>query len=1681
MKNTLQLKKQLRARRRKQSKRQTLSLEQLEPKQLLSANTVDFDITIKPFSGNAIEAEASYSYGAPWTFSSTVQGSGNAENWTAKQSSSTGVGLPVTDQIITSIDDYYKHLEARTVAEVSDDLLLCFYQPNNQVPQNLNATPANISTLYPGKMIENAWVGSSDNLYSLLVLNQRFPPLLGPGGTPHSLPLRGGNGNLYGASDSGSTTYFDNELNPAPPLSSVVSDKALQGLTRIVGFAFGGGSGPFPNPIASNGGAPALAIFNRTTGPFNAAKDGSPIASPLIDHVPTIHTFFDQTNNGRPTLNGDLVDPLPSAVRRVLENWYADGFTNNESPIDIFSEMSGIVGLESLFLSGQFQIPYDTYTNTNLPGPFLPNFTVYTEACSAVYGYYNTSNVSNQEAINLFFENFVQQRTTQLSSLDYATDAASYDQIIKDLAIGLRALMAMSYDASPLWTSYGIGYANAANPMVGKTYDAIRNSSNFIELFSGQEFQPRNIQVPPSWLNVTAQEPSNDDLEYPTDGWFDFEGTSSPTSGIYYIDDVPDNSFKGSANNYSVTSAGTAIIFPGNSVSSETLTAASISQANPQETLTRDSSITVGSTITTLGELTGVVHHEHVLPASFATYISLGGGVDLVTGSNFDDVIIGATQDVTEFGLEPFHGRLTVNAGAGKDVVAPGRGGSLIQLGSDADKVVFGRGDLFGEANLLDFKFHEGDRIYIDSDIRHSSSGDTLTLTDSKTGAQKIVRLTGSSDKHWHRHAVHRIKHSTSVPSTTAIDPSALSAYPISSSFGSAAKGEFNYLETHSFDVPDAFTLLGKTLIIKPSGGDYDVLNGTVTSNAYKLPATLQLQIGNQWQTVSSTDGTSTADVDNKHQSYKTRSYEIDLSKVVKDSHEVATWDLATWFHTLGNNSSELAYQISITPFDDPSDNDNRWQPGNRQAQVFIARPDQSGPQDKYVPIESDGPHPNPWIHSIKTDQLPIIPSPADPEFKWSPHTEWKKFPSSQSGKTLIAYCGGLARVLLENNLHAKTTLPTELKPLQITVNGDFEVGLGTGAYNLSSRMMLWEVSTSDADTILAFQNQYENQATLSPLLDFDGQIHSLVTDQPVHVNGNGRISGWNIINNYPASARTGNDPFYWINSDLLAVSSVHQTPMINTVDDFAVKVQGITVAWPARRGDASVFIQDWNNPVGELQTDTPGPGRGSILINDQNVIDFSPATSDPRFNYQSSKAKVYDFKQIGGWADQTDGPKVAAYQSVITNSFIHANDDSIKVQAPGVVFNDMTVLQGNAGNAVGYAYGFVNGGVTDSVVDSVWVHRITNHADNAPYVANSGNPYGLVAMRIVPSPEYFYDNNLVKNAATGISTGKGYLSTEVKDVYVPQLKDNKSGTEFNSLSYAAGIVIADTVRGFGATVPDIAKNFDFPIGTIKMYDNWEIQVPLTPISTGDSYAKAYGSNPSWFNIGSDIYSYVSNNSWTQVSTEIKKPSSTGDSTLVYLPKPDSTNYEWAITLDLNEPNRPHSKSYKATITPFLSQSDGTQISQNLIAQLYGKNSSERQITRPVLHRSSKIIINRQNGLMGPDPIKFSYSSLADTSLIATSDTATAITYVVSNVDSGYVEKKRSDGSWVDVSTPITTSNPRALIQLLRNRMIAPGDEVRWVPGTANEGKASAQAFSLYGWDGVSASVEASEIEVGVE
>ena len=59
---------------------------------------------------------------------------------------------------------------------------------------------------------------------------------------------------------------------------------------------------------------------------------------------------------------------------------------------------------------------------------------------------------------------------------------------------------------------------------------------------------------------------------------------------------------------------------------------------------------------------------------------------------------------------------------------------------------------------------------------------------------------------------------------------------------------------------------------------------------------------------------------------------------------------------------------------------------------------------------------------------------------------------------------------------------------------------------------------------------------------------------------------------------------------------------------------------------------------------------------------------------------------------------------------------------------------------------------------------------------------------------------------------------------------------------------------------------------------------------------------------------------------------------------------------------------------------------------------------------------------MGPSPVVLAYSTLADATLQGTRGSGRSNTFVVSKVASGYVEKKRSDGSWVDVSTPPKTS-----------------------------------------------------------
>ena len=87
-------------------------------------------------------------------------------------------------------------------------------------------------------------------------------------------------------------------------------------------------------------------------------------------------------------------------------------------------------------------------------------------------------------------------------------------------------------------------------------------------------------------------------------------------------------------------------------------------------------SLTPTDTVNIQGEQVEIKDLYH-FRSNFTTFISMAGGVDRVTGSNFADVIVGPSH------MAP-HGRLTVNAGAGDDILPPDR----ISISSNGSRYV---------------------------------------------------------------------------------------------------------------------------------------------------------------------------------------------------------------------------------------------------------------------------------------------------------------------------------------------------------------------------------------------------------------------------------------------------------------------------------------------------------------------------------------------------------------------------------------------------------------------------------------------------------------------------------------------------------------------------------------------------------------------------------------------------------------------------------------------------------------------------------------------------------------------------------------------------------------------------------------------------------------------------------
>ncbi len=1193
--------------------------------------------------------------------------------------------------------------------------------------------------------------------------------------------------------------------------------------------------------------------------------------------------------------------------------------------------------------------------------------------------------------------------------------------------------MAMAYDASPFWSSYGIGYSNAANPMVGQKLSEISRPENFIDLFNGQEIQLQNIALPVGTVTITPQEPLlQDPGDYPTQGWFKLD-TAVTKSGVQnYINTVPDTNY---TTNYDIFDSGTAVVFKFSSTSSDTLSAEGIASLSTATTLTPNTEIDIEGSLTKLSDLHPIAGHSQVIPAEFATYISMAGGVDRVTGSNFDDVIIGPSFDAA-------HGRLTVQAGDGNDVLAPGRGGSLVELGPGADTVVFCRDDLFGITNFLDFQVGQGDRLVLDERIHweyHPRNRDTIILTDSIHSATKTLRLTplngSGGDISWSSDAIETVSLSTDLPRP----------------WDNA--GQFSYLETHQFDMQGLVDLSNFHLKV-------EALDQTIPA-----PFGLWVQSGNQ-------DGQS------GKQTYGHLNAQVGYLPTQPNGYvwEIPLVDFKTTSQ-FTNGKMIGDFQFSIIPYEysaggpqTPMDFKNPTGPkfpnstgknfGERQIEIFVNQ------------NSLNSPYPDTSLRFHKTIKTSELGTNIPANDQWSPQTKWVHFPT-QNGHA-VAYMGGLAKILYENSLYAQSadhdqTSSNSSKSLQLTVDTDFAVGInssgncGVGSYNLSSRMAVWDnldssqFSKADLDAMVENLNSKQTITTntdsgLKSLPATTPKIVSLATDVQVLVNGTGRINGWAIHeepkfrvdgygnpdpNGKPGKVSPGGTalhptlneefPFYFINSDMLAVSSIfNPTTKQAYQPPYSVNVNGITVGWPAKRGIGPVILQDYGKNYSVTGNDNPleHSSDGVVFINNQGELGDLSLPFSP--TYEQNPVRIANYKQVGGWVDQADGPEIGGYKSVLQNSFIHANDDSIKVAAPNLDAFKNTVLQGNAGNAVGLTYGFVNGSASPASISDVYIHRIS-------HTINTGNDYGAIALRFVPAPKQSYLNQL--------------KDLDISAVYIPNMGMPQIG-QTNSITTAVSLYIDNSIpRGsifFGPITPSGTPNFDFQVGNMKAYEDWQIYP--TPLLKDSTNSPVY----SKITIGGNTTE--NKGAYTVPIAGVK----------IHLVDSYSTQADGTQVRHLTDP--PVWATIKEPLT-------GQPI------QLY----THSKIQRPKLYRSSKIYIRKNSNVIGPDPLVLTYNTLEDATLQGTRDSATSSTFIVSDVASGYVEKKRSDGSWVDVSTPPKTSNPRALLQLLRNRMITPSDEIRWVPGTANEGNASAEAFSLYGWDGVSASVEASEIEVGVE
>lgn len=360
-----------------------------------------------------------------------------------------------------------------------------------------------------------------------------------------------------------------------------------------------------------------------------------------------------------------------------------------------------------------------------------------------------------------------------------------------------------------------------------------------------------------------------------------------------------------------------------------------------------------------------------------------------------------------------------------------------------------------------------------------------------------------------------------------------------------------------------------------------------------------------------------------------------------------------------------------------------------------------------------------------------------------------------------------------------------------------------------------------------------------SPVWDF----YTMTTTGRVSINGSGEISGYgvqgtynwvgsnppltyysmwadsecrdgtkcpyvNLGDNYGASPGNYVDPLYRISAGFLTANSTHVSS--NVDNDAAIDLAGPTVSWGLRQGFGAVRLNVAPNYIGsqgiEIKQGVPG-GDPAAANTIKIVVPFASPNTQAAF--QASPVKIYDFKQLASWINQADGPSWQGKGSIMQHSFIHAADDSVKMEGLNSTAYRTTVLQGGSGAAAGNGYSLVNGG-TNTVVDGLFVHRIVHGPLGFDY------DRGVVSVQINPNTSLHYQEDPNYNIT-------------VRDLYVPSLRAGwLSPVDMNLVQYGVTMTAGNIIRGFAGApyVFDGTPNYD-SFTNIQINDRIRIQPRL--------------------------------------------------------------------------------------------------------------------------------------------------------------------------------------------------------------------------------------------------------------